>query len=140
MTFHNFLVTIMSIANGSIAIRTPNHINPPNRAVELLTIELTLTVIAILFVVLRLISRYLITKTPGWDDYLIVVATVVWYCSQMVNSLLMEFSGSGAAANDIDSLLHSSRRCQASLGHIKPSIPGIYLEGMPENQHWYSID
>ncbi len=50
--------------------------NPPSRRTELIAVQVSMTAAALLIVALRLISRYMILKSPGWDDYAITVAMV----------------------------------------------------------------
>lgn len=54
----------------------PNYINPPSRVSRLLIVHVTTIVFAAVVVTLRLITRYLVVKNPGWDDYMIIVALV----------------------------------------------------------------
>ena len=53
-----------------------NYRNPPTRASRLLTVHVTMIVLAAAVVALRLISRYVVVKNPGWDDHMIIVAMV----------------------------------------------------------------
>lgn len=64
--------------NGSryAAGHLPNYINPPTRVSKLLIVHVTTIVLTTVVVTLRLITRYLILKNPGWDDYMIIVALV----------------------------------------------------------------
>lgn len=52
------------------------NINPPSRRTELIAVQVSMTAAALLIVALRLVSRYMILKSPGWDDYAITVAVV----------------------------------------------------------------
>lgn len=52
------------------------NINPPSRRTELIAVQVSMTAAALLIVALRLVSRYMILKSPGWDDYAITVAMV----------------------------------------------------------------
>lgn len=54
----------------------PNHINPATRVSKLLITHVTMIVLAAVVVALRLITRYVVVKNPGWDDYMIIVAMV----------------------------------------------------------------
>ena len=51
-------------------------VNPPSRRTELIAVQVSMTAVALLIVALRLISRYMILKSPGWDDYAIMAAMV----------------------------------------------------------------
>ena len=50
--------------------------NPPSRRTELIAVQVSMTAVALLIVALRLISRYMILESPGWDDYAITAAMV----------------------------------------------------------------
>lgn len=50
--------------------------NPPTRVSRLLTTHVTMVVLAAVVVALRLITRYFVVKSPGWDDYMIIIAMV----------------------------------------------------------------
>ena len=50
--------------------------NPPSRRAVLIAVQVSMTAAAFLVVSLRLISRYMILKSPGWDDYAIMAAMV----------------------------------------------------------------
>lgn len=54
----------------------PNYTNPATRVSRLLTTHVTMVVLAAIVVALRLITRYLVVKNPGWDDYMIIIAMV----------------------------------------------------------------
>lgn len=54
----------------------PLELHPPSRKLELVIVQSTLVGLAFFIVGLRLITRYLIVKRPGWDDHAIVFATV----------------------------------------------------------------
>ena len=49
---------------------------PPKQRTVLIAVQVALTAAALLIVALRLISRYMILKSPGWDDYAITAAMV----------------------------------------------------------------
>ena len=49
---------------------------PPKKRTVLIAVQVALTAAALLIVALRLISRYMILKSPGWDDYAIMAAMV----------------------------------------------------------------
>ncbi|KAL8953738.1 MAG: hypothetical protein Q9222_000420 [Ikaeria aurantiellina] len=51
--------------------------HPASRKVELLSVQITAAAVATLFVGLRLISRFLILKNPGWDDYIIAMGALL---------------------------------------------------------------
>ena len=53
-------------------------VHPPWRGLELVTVESILIGFSLLIVGLRLITRFLIVKSPGWDDYAVILATVRW--------------------------------------------------------------
>lgn len=46
------------------------------RSAELLSVQISMAAVAVLAVALRLISRFLIIKSPGWDDYIIILGMV----------------------------------------------------------------
>ena len=73
-------VTFVSLVEGQVADPPPDYIAPPVRTAELLACQLTMITLAISIVVLRLISRYVVLKKPGWDDYAVMVATVLKTC------------------------------------------------------------
>lgn len=50
--------------------------DPPSRKAMLIAVQVSMTAAALLIVALRLISRYMILKSPGWDDYAITAAMV----------------------------------------------------------------
>ena len=68
----------MSLNGGNLPREECDDANPPSRTTELLAIELPMMGMALIVVLLRLISRYVVIKKPGWDDYLIIAATVFW--------------------------------------------------------------
>lgn len=45
------------------------------RSAELLSVQISMAAVAVLAVALRLISRFLVLKNPGWDDYIIALGT-----------------------------------------------------------------
>lgn len=45
------------------------------RSAELLSVQISMAAVAVLAVALRLISRFLILKNPGWDDYIMILGT-----------------------------------------------------------------
>lgn len=48
----------------------------PNRRAEMLSVQISMAAVAVLAVALRLVSRFLVIKSPGWDDYIISLGTV----------------------------------------------------------------
>lgn len=53
-----------------------HHWDQANRRPQLLVVQVSLISVATLVVALRLFTRYVIIKSPGADDYAIVVALV----------------------------------------------------------------
>ena len=51
-------------------------IKTPTRVVDLLAAQLTMVILALSIVALRLVGRFFVDKNPGWDDYIIIAATV----------------------------------------------------------------
>jgi hypothetical protein len=66
----------MSMTGRQAPTHIPNFTNPPSERTKFITIQVSMTALAFLFVSLRLISRYMIIKSPGWDDHTIMVAMV----------------------------------------------------------------
>ena len=50
--------------------------DPPSKRTVLIAVQVSMTAAALLIVALRLISRYMILKSPGWDDYATTAAMV----------------------------------------------------------------
>lgn len=48
----------------------------PNQRAEFLSIQISMAAVAVFFVALRLVSRFLIAKSPGWDDHVLILGTV----------------------------------------------------------------
>ena len=48
----------------------------PSTRTVLIAVQVSMTAAALLIVALRLISRYMILKSPGWDDYATTAAMV----------------------------------------------------------------
>ena len=67
----------MFIAIGNSTAHPTNHVNPPTRSEELLVVQIPLISFALFFVALRLASRYFAIVSPGWDDFVLVAATVL---------------------------------------------------------------
>lgn len=63
-------------SSSNVSSHWSNSINPPTNASRLLITHVTMMVFAAIVVALRLITRYLVVKNPGWDDYMIIVAMV----------------------------------------------------------------
>ena len=55
-----------------------SYTKPATGVSRLLTTHITMVVLAAIVVALRLISRYLVVKNPGWDDYMIMIAMVCY--------------------------------------------------------------
>jgi len=72
----SFVDVPMLAAGGQPPDITSSYTNPPNKRTELLTIHISLTALALLVVALRLVSRYMIVRSPGWDDHAILAAMV----------------------------------------------------------------
>ena len=66
----------MLVAPGNSTAHAPNHVEPPTRNFELLAVQIPLISLALLFVALRLLSRYYAIVSQGWDDFVLIVATV----------------------------------------------------------------
>lgn len=49
--------------------------HPVNRRAELLSVQVSMAAVAVLVVALRLVSRFVILRSPGWDDYIITMGT-----------------------------------------------------------------
>ncbi|KAL8938314.1 MAG: hypothetical protein Q9211_003265 [Gyalolechia sp. 1 TL-2023] len=49
----------------------------PNRQAEFLSIQISMAVVAVFFVALRSISRFLVAKSAGWDDYILILGSVL---------------------------------------------------------------
>lgn len=49
-----------------------------DRRAEFLSVQISMAAVAVFAVVLRLISRFMVTKSPGWDDYIIAMGAV-WH-------------------------------------------------------------
>ena len=74
----------------------PDYTNPAIRVSKLLTTHVTMVVLAAIVVALRLITRYLVVKNPGWDDYMIIVAMVNGYDPGMSFGLTKWFRSSAS--------------------------------------------
>lgn len=61
---------------GSPLGNVTRQIKPPTRVVDLLAAQLTMVILALSIVALRLVARFFVDKNPGWDDYIIIAATV----------------------------------------------------------------
>lgn len=83
------VVTFVSLVEGHVADPPRDQTIPPVRTAELLACQLTMITLAISIVILRLISRYVVLKKPGWDDYAIMVATVLKTCIHYMNAVLI---------------------------------------------------
>jgi hypothetical protein len=55
---------------------TPNYVDPVTRRPLVLSVEIPLTVLTILFTGGRFYSRTVIVKALGWDDWFMLAATV----------------------------------------------------------------
>ena len=66
----------MLVAPGISNTHTPNYVNPPTRTAELLAVQIPLMSLALVFVALRMASRYYSIRSPGWDDFVLTIATV----------------------------------------------------------------
>lgn len=53
-----------------------DQVNQATRAVDLLSSQLTMIILALSIVTLRLIGKFFVDRNPGWDDYAIIAATV----------------------------------------------------------------
>ena len=76
----------MLVASRNSITHTPDHANPPNRKADLLVIQIPLMSLALLFVALRLLSRCYAVRGPGWDDSILIIATVGKLFSPLKNS------------------------------------------------------
>lgn len=54
----------------------PNYVDPETRGPALLIVEVTILPIALVVLLLRLYVRCILLKNSGWDDWLMVVASV----------------------------------------------------------------
>jgi len=70
------LVLSMLVAPRNSTSRTPDYVSAPTRKAELLAVQIPLMALALLFVGLRLASRYCAIRSPGWDDFVLIIATV----------------------------------------------------------------
>lgn len=52
---------------------TPDYVNPPTRGPGLEVVSIFFSLLGLAVVAARIYSRLLITRAPGWDDFLIVV-------------------------------------------------------------------
>lgn len=66
----------MLVASRNSPSHPPNYVSTPTRKVELLAVQIPLMALALLFVGLRLASRYCAVRSPGWDDFVLIIATV----------------------------------------------------------------
>ena len=55
---------------------TPNYVDPTNRGPALEYVCIIFSVLAITIVAARIYSRLVITRAPGWDDFLVVVGLI----------------------------------------------------------------
>ena len=83
------------LSEGQSSVHASIHDNTPTRRTELIAVQVSMTAVALLLVALRLISRYMIIKSPGWDDYAIIVA-MVGPLSTLSRTWYLAFSSSHA--------------------------------------------
>lgn len=78
LSFFLFSAVGMSIPmdGGSTLGSVTRQTKPPTRVVDLLAAQLTMIILALSIVALRLVGRFFVDKNPGWDDYIIIAATV----------------------------------------------------------------
>ena len=86
--------------------------NLPNRRAEMLSVQITMAVLAMLAVVLRLISRFLVVRNPGWDDYIMIMGTVGCHTSTL-NVLIANLPAPQFDAGVPHAVLSSPRRSHA---------------------------
>ncbi|KAL8948265.1 MAG: hypothetical protein Q9222_005536 [Ikaeria aurantiellina] len=55
----------------------PNYINPPSEGYKIIDATAISLTFAIVFVVLRLMTKFLVTHAPGWDDWFAVLALLL---------------------------------------------------------------
>lgn len=118
----------MSISEVNSLDHVPNYVDPSTRTAELLTIHITMIALASLVVALRLISRYLVVKNPGWDDYMIILAMVNGQ-SITVTCGWLHVSGFRVDASSVDAVMYNTRGSHAFLGHQALGASGVYLDG-----------
>ena len=66
----------MSTVQKQLPVYASMNKTPPSRKRVLIAVQVSMTAAALLIVALRLISRCMILKSPGWDDYAITAAMV----------------------------------------------------------------
>ncbi|KAI4131704.1 MAG: hypothetical protein LQ338_001105 [Usnochroma carphineum] len=71
----------------------------PNRRAELLSVQISMAAVAVFAVVLRLISRFLVSKSPGWDDYIITLGTCLGLTQTILTLSCLPY---GAARHMVD--------------------------------------
>ncbi|KAK1832517.1 hypothetical protein QBC39DRAFT_223072, partial [Podospora conica] len=54
----------------------PNYINPETRGLALVIVEITILPIVLIILALRLYVRVFVVKKPGWDDWLMLLASI----------------------------------------------------------------
>ena len=58
----------MSQPEAYIPKHTPNFVNPPSRAHEAISAALVSLIFATIAVILRLVTKFKVTHSQGWDD------------------------------------------------------------------------
>ncbi|KIW17983.1 hypothetical protein PV08_02269 [Exophiala spinifera] len=74
---------------------TPNYINPPTRGPGLEVVSILFSIVGLAVVATRIYSRLLITRAPGWDDFLIVVGLAFSIAASVMTTIgnKLYFSG-----------------------------------------------
>ena len=107
-----------------------NDVDPATRRAQLLGLQIAMTTFALILVVLRLLPRYLILKSPGWDDHSIAVAMVRVYGTGEIHMTTdWTSSGTWSATNNPRVIMHSAWSSNAYMGHSPIGALGVYLEG-----------
>lgn len=97
------------------------YVNPATRETKLLFVQMSMTAVALLVVPLRLICRFLLLKSPGWDNISMVFAMVsnlmVMYPNfrfrtRLLGSVFLPSSPGAQRAVCLTAL-----RCDALIGH-----------------------
>lgn len=70
-----------------------------DRRAELLSVQISMAAVAVFAVALRLITRFLILKCPGWDDYIIILGMCLGLAQTVLTLSCLPY---GAAKHMID--------------------------------------
>lgn len=127
----------MSTTRTIISSQNLTSDNPPTRRTQLLAVQISMTVLALLVGTLRLVSRYMVAKNPWYDDQLICVAMVILPRALPALRARSSILDSHHDPNGPYHFLHFSRCRDALLGLSSVRQRLVYRQGPQGTQSAY---